>query len=261
MNKLTLFAYFVLALLFVGCDTADDNAVETDYVTYNQQIINYLQNKYGVAAKIEFSPNFKQRLNKTNIEDLEKYYSSISSIKNGVKCEMVQNVEVPQTRDMSAGTQYFTQFVNYNLDPILVFVCYNVDSRGKIADNPEIVSGLAGNGVSNNNPRAKYKVDNYKSDCYVSAETIYADCLRGDYTAFLYYSDVIDRGNGYNPDKIINGIYNGNLSSINYTGFYAKVTCKLAAYGTVDASSNTGSFTLHYSGEGSWYFDTLPNIR
>lgn len=250
MNKLTLFAYFILAFLFVGCDTTDDNAVVTDCVAYNQQIINYLQNKYGVSAKIEFSHDFKQRLDKAKIEDLEKYYKSISSIKNGVKCEMVQNGATPQTRAMSAETRYYTQFVNYDFDPILVFVCYNVDSRGKIADNPEIVSGLAGNGVSHNNPKAKYKVDSYRSDCYVSSQTIYADCLRGDYTVFLYYENLYDSNHVNN----ING-------SIDDTGYYAKVTCKLAAYGTVDASSNTGSFSLHYSGEGSWYLDSMPNIR
>ena len=235
MKNFKLLLSLVLGtLLIVGCNSNDENCTDVDNAEYNKYIIEYLQHKYDVKAEVEVSQ--KEKLSKEAIGCIENYYKFVSSLKQKPK-EMVLK-EKASGESMATRTVFCTQTLVYEMDDIIAFVCYEIDGNGKVADNPNIVSGLAGNGVSNNYNCAIYKVDNYRSVCHASGNTIYADVLRGDYMVMVY-----QHFNNGHPDTT--------------SGISARIIVKLAAYGTVDVPSNRGSFTLHYAGEGSWARDEM----
>ena len=196
MSKLTLFTYFVLALLFVGCDTADKEKSDIDYVEYNQKVINYLQKKYNVEADVRFSTNYKQRLTKEATESLEEYYKFIANLKEPI--EMDRLVSSCTARIAAVGTKYFSQVVKYELDGITVGIYYDVDSNGEISDKHSLQAGLGGEGTSRNYSGGRYTVTNYKFDCSISGKKIIAEAIRGDYEVRFYNKTLLIPVGGIN---------------------------------------------------------------
>lgn len=43
--------------------------------------------------------------------------------------------------------------------------------------------------------------------------------------------------------------------------YYLFVIIKLTATGMVDLANNQSSFTIHYAGKGSWFFDDLGDLN
>lgn len=133
----------------------------------------------------------------------------------------------------------------------MISIYYDVDSSWKLADNPyRIIAGLGGEGVSQNYSSAYYKIESYRSDIRVSGDKIIADVLRGDYLVTFYYSmqlkyDFVDGEWKYVP------IHENMVSS--------RQRIRLAATGTLDTTTNKGSFTVFYAGPGSWFRDEIEN--
>lgn len=76
------FLVTVLCLAFASCSTdvnPDNDGM--NYAEYNQKVVEYLQKKYNVEADVEFSPDYKRKLSKEEVESYENFYKFIGSLK------------------------------------------------------------------------------------------------------------------------------------------------------------------------------------
>ena len=118
-----------------------DNA-DADNTSYNQKIIEYLQRKYDVKAKVEFSPTYNKRLTKDETKALEDYYSFLSSLKNPL------DITLGKGKAVTRGT-FYTHDLSYRGDKVTVYVYYNAiqtKDGNELADNPLIEVGIGGQG-------------------------------------------------------------------------------------------------------------------
>lgn len=242
------FLMTILCLAFASCSTDINPAEdEMDYAEYNQKVITYLQRKYNVEAEVEFSPNYKQKLSKENIESFENFYKFIGCLKEK-PMEMTQH---ETTRGIGVSTELFKQTVNYENDGIIVGIYYDVDANGKLADDPRIQAGLAGEGVSSKFNGAWYQIEFYKSDCRVSGEKIIADAIKGDYVALFYNDKTLEY-------KFVDGKW--TLVPNYESGLYARKRVKITAAGTLDTATKQGRFEVHYAGSGTWFREGLGDL-
>ena len=257
MKKSSCYLFVIFGLLLAGC-SVDTGSVDVndcaknkdvvDYAQYNQIVIDYLQAKYNVEAEVGFAPDYKQCLSNEAVENLEKYYRFIGAMKKKPIC-MERSTDIFRTRGMGGQTEAFRSSLNYEKDGIGLTIYYDVDSNGKIADDPRIYAGLFGEGVSNNFSSAWYNVNNYNSSCTASSDKIWVDAVRADYVVMFYNNMVY---------KFVNGEW--TLVPDLQSGLYAKQTIKLSATGMVDLANNQSSLTIQYAGKGSWFFDDLGDL-
>lgn len=250
--------FVVLGLQLAGCgadttiaDVNDcaNNEEAVDYAQFNQKVIDYLQAKYNVEAEVEFAPDYKQCLSNENVENLEKYYRFIGALKeNPISMKRVDDIS--KTRGMGVQTEAFRSSLNYEKDGIGLTIFYDVDSNGKIADEPHMHAGLWGEGASMNFNNAWYNVNSYNSSCTASADKIWVDAVRADYVVMFYNNMVY---------KFVNGKW--TLTPDSQSGLYAKQIIKLSAAGMVDLANNKSSFTIQYAGKGSWFYDDLGDLN
>lgn len=251
-----LFVVFGLLLAGCGADTSSGDVNDSaknedvvDYAQYNQKVIDYLQAKYNVEAEVEFAPDYKQCLSKEAVENLDKYYRFIGAMKkNPIRIE--RTADIFKTRGIGVQTEAFRGSLNYEKDGIGLTIYYDVDSNGKIADEPRIYAGLWGEGASKNFSSGWYSVNSYNSSCTASADKIWADAVRADYVV-MFYNNM--------EYKFVNGEW--TLVPDLQSGLYAKQTIKLTASGMVDLANNQSGFTIQYAGKGSWFFDDLGDLK
>ncbi len=258
MKNYCCYLFVIFVLLFTGCsadttggdvnDCAQNEEV-VDYAQYNQKVIDYLQAKYNVEAEVEFAPDFKQCLSDEAVENLEKYYRFIGEMKKN-PISMESSDDIFKTRGMGVQTEAFRSSLNYEKDGIGLTIYYDVDSNGKIADEPRMHAGLWGEGASKNFSSGWYNVNSYNSSCTASADKIWVDAVRADYVVMFYNNMVY---------KYVNGEW--TLVPDSQSGLYAKQTIKLTASGMVDLANNQSNFTIQYAGKGSWFFDDLGDLK
>lgn len=97
----------ILCLVFASCSTNIEDNANNDYAEYNRKVIEYLQQKYNVKADVEFSPNYKQRLSKEEVESYEKFYRFIGGLKEK---PMEMTLASSKSEATTRGTGYQTIF-------------------------------------------------------------------------------------------------------------------------------------------------------
>ena len=243
--KKMLFLFAILYSFIVGCSNDAYENREIDYAQYNQSVINYLQRKYNVESQVEFAPDYKQRLTREAVENLEEYYKFIGAMKESPM--KMSCINMPsRSRGTGVQTESFNTTLSYELDGINLTIYYDVDIHGKIADDPRIYAGLWGEGVSKNYTSGWYTVNGHRSSCTASADKIWVDVVRADYVV-LFYNNM--------EYKFIDGQW--TLVPDLQSGLYARQRIKLAATGSVDLANNQSGFTMHYAGAGSWGLEDL----
>lgn len=238
------FLMTILCLAFASCST-DINPVEDemDYAEYNQKVITYLQRKYNVEAEVEFSPNYKQKLSKAELDSYENFYKFIGSLKEK-PMEMTQSKQ-KATRASFAGTYFFEKYVNYELDGVKVCIYYDADMDGALyGSNPTIEMGLGGEGVSKNYSNAYYSLDTYRHDYRVSGKKIIADAIRGDYVV-TFYTDFIKEY------RYVDGEW--KIVPSGQSVISSRQRIKLVVAGELDTANGSSNFTLYNAGKGSWF--------
>lgn len=229
-----IYLFLSLCLAFVACNSYDTDCTEVDNTEYNQRLVEHLQHKYGVDAEVEFAPDFTKRMYKKDVESLEEYFKFVAELKKN-PLKLNQSSRTLQTR--ATETKNFTQTLNYEGDNVYVYVYYEMNTTGGLADNPSIEVGMGGVGNpfahyagNSSYANARYEVIYWDSKKTYSNARIDVERIRADYVLRFYY------------------VVNGNFSDTPY----ATVKTKLSAYGYVDILKETGEFHLMYSGDGSW---------
>ena len=218
----------ILCVTFVSCNTDMADDVNLDNATYNQKIVEYLQNKYDVKAEIYFSPTYNQRLTSNEVKALEDYYNFIGSLKRPLGIALSDG-------DAKTRTNLYTHNLTYRGDQVTVYVYYETDpAKGnkELGTNPCIEVGIGGQG--NHEYNIFYDVVYYNAE-YVYGQTyIKVGIVRGDYVLKTYPYNYI-------------GI---PMTSVNPT---MVVKSKIAAYGDVDITKRNGNFFIQYAGDGTWF--------
>ena len=216
--------------MFISCTSIDDNEHELSACEYNQKIIEYLRDKYNVNVKVVFSPSYKQRLSKDDVESFDGYFKFVGELK---KCpvKMVLANKSAETR----ATKTCSQQLTYNGDLINVVVYYDIDTQnGGLASPSDVQVGMGGGGECFGHHYATiectYSVEFLGSKFTVSNTQIDVESIKGDYILYHY------------------NIKNGRRENT----WYAKTQTKLSAWGYVDVKNNSCQFQLEYAGEGSW---------
>ena len=232
MRKNVLYLMLWFCSLCVSCSTENNDNENVDYVSYNRNIVEYLQNKYDVTAEVEFVPEFKRKLNKQEVESFEDYFKFLGVLKKN-PINMIQAKSLSSTR---AESTHFSYELVYNGDRIYVHVYYDHDNNGHLASPPNIVAGMCGSSdgecFGGHYPtfETTYEIYCWDSSIRPSNTRIDVDRIRADYILKHY--------------NIVNGVRSNT--------YYAITKTKLCSWGYINVMNGSGFFQLEYAGEGSW---------
>lgn len=230
MKRFYFYFCLIMSFILVGCaDKIDSDNVALDNAEFNKNIINYLQNKYGIIAEVSFSSTFNNRLSKNEIEALEKYYKNLHKLTKA-------DAHIKLTKATCQTRTVLGKYgVSYNGDAITVHVYYNteyVNGEYVLGNNPNVEVGIGGEG--NHEYNVMYEV------VYQGAEFVYGERyvkvskVKGDYILRSYPMNYFGNPNTSLPPTMT-------------------VKSKIYAEGEVNVPREVGTFSVHYAGEGSWY--------